>query len=42
MQDGATPHAQLRELSVHYAVFGEFNEEDRIINKGLWPLDPQI
>jgi hypothetical protein len=30
-------HTQLRKLSEHYAVFGEFDGKDRIISKGLWP-----
>jgi hypothetical protein len=38
----APPHTQLRKQSEHYTVFGELNGEDRIICKGLWPLDPQI
>jgi hypothetical protein len=30
-------HTELWKLSKHYGVFEEFNGEDRIISKGLWP-----
>jgi hypothetical protein len=41
LQDGASPHIA-KEISEHYASFGELNADDRIIDKSLWPLDPEI
>jgi hypothetical protein len=42
MPDGATPHAAKETIRELRGVFGAMNGEDRIIIKGLWPLDPQI
>jgi hypothetical protein len=40
MQDGATPHAQLRKISEHCAVhLGNLMREERNISKVLWPPD---
>jgi hypothetical protein len=41
-QDGVTPHTANQTIWALRDVFGEINGEDRIISKGLWPLDPQI
>jgi hypothetical protein len=37
MQDSVTAHTAKETIQALCGVFGEFNGEDRIINKGLWP-----
>jgi hypothetical protein len=37
MQDNTTPHTAKETISALRGVSGEFNGEDRIISKGLWP-----
>jgi hypothetical protein len=37
MQDGATPHTAKETIRALRGGFGEFNGEERIIIKGLWP-----
>jgi hypothetical protein len=43
MQGGVTPHTAKETISALRGVFGEINEEDRIISKGLWaPRSPDL
>jgi hypothetical protein len=37
MQDGVTPQAAKETIQALRGMFGEFNGEDRIISRGLWP-----
>jgi hypothetical protein len=37
MQDDVTPHTAKETIRAFYCVFGEFNRENRIISKGMWP-----
>jgi hypothetical protein len=37
IQDNVTPHTAKETIRTLCGVFGEFNGEDRIISKGLWP-----
>jgi hypothetical protein len=37
MQDGATPHTAKEIIRALRGEFGEFNGEDTIVSKGMWP-----
>jgi hypothetical protein len=42
MPDSATSHTAEETIQALSGAFGEINGEDRIISKGLWPLDLEI
>jgi hypothetical protein len=41
-RERARAHGAKETIRALRGAFGEFNGEDRIISKCLWPLDPQI